>query len=253
MRNTFVLLFFTCFLFQSCGLKKDVIYFQDNESSQLEMINYSPAKIQSNDILSISVSSIVPEAAIPYNMDKYSIPINNSDLLKLQGYLVSKSGAIVFPVLGNIHVAGKTPSVLETELKGRLQKGGHLLKPIVNVRVLNNKITILGEVNNPGTYNYSESQLSIPQAIGYAGDLTIQGNRKDILLIREENGKRKVFNIDLTKTDWFSQPYYYIKQNDLLVVNPNTSKVRSAGLFGKATDLLSLFSVILSTTVLITN
>jgi polysaccharide export outer membrane protein len=122
----------------------------------------------------------------------------------------------------------------------------------VSVRILNAKVTVLGEVKLPGTYTYSEQTITLPQAIGYAGDITIEANRKEVMLIREEEGIRKYHKIDLTKSDWFNSPYYNIKQNDIVYVYPNNVKVKSAGFIGNTNTVLSVFSILLTTFVLLT-
>jgi len=253
MKNKLLVLVLLTFLFQSCATKKEMLYFQDAETQALQNSNYKPASIQSNDILDIKVSALVPETAIPYNLQIGGNAGNAStELLKLYGYLVSNEGTLVFPVLGKINVISKTTAALEQEIEDLLESGGHLLQPRVSVRLLNAKFTVLGEVTSPGTYSFTEQQISLPQALGYAGDLTINGKRKNVMLIREENGQRTVTHIDLTTTDWFNSPYYYIKPNDFIVVNPNGPKVKSAGYIGSPGTLISVFSILLSTILLIT-
>jgi len=238
---------------QSCASKKDILYFQDAQMLPPQQIHYESPKIQPNDILDIKVSALITETALPYNRPVITnTNVSNLELIKLQGYLVSTEGTIVYPVLGKLAVADQSTAQLETELQQLLEKGGHLVQPNVSVRLLNAKVTVLGEVKNPGTYSFTEQQISLPQALGYAGDLTINGERNNIMLIREENGERTVTNIDLTETDWFNSPYYYIKPNDFIVVNPNGPKVKSAGFIGNTGTLISVASLILTSLVLIT-
>ena len=134
-----------------------------------------------------------------------------------------------------------------------LEKGGHLIKAFVNIRLINAKVTILGEVNNPGTYTFLEPILTVPQALGYAGDLTIKGKRTDILLIRETAGNRIIKHIDLTATDWMNDATYYVKPNDILVVRPNFGKVKSTGIIGNLRSLISVASILISAAILLTN
>lgn len=241
-------------LLQACASKKDILYFQDATNYANIPVEYGPSLIQTNDILSIRVSALVPETVIPYNVQSLGNGATaiNSDVLKLQGYLVSNVGTIVFPVLGTIIVENRSVSELEQHLKTLLEQGGHLVNPSVSIRILNAKVTILGEVNNPGTYNYTEQYLTLPQALGYAGDLTINGKRNDILLIREINGVRTMTQLDLTTANWMNNPQYSIKQNDVLVVNPSNSKVKSAGYISNTGTLLTIFSVVLSSIILLT-
>ncbi|SFU30285.1 polysaccharide export outer membrane protein [Pustulibacterium marinum] len=237
-----------------CVSKKDLMYFQDAQTNTTSETTMEPLHIEVNDILSIKISAADPITALPYNPSSSSgVAINNLEVMKLQGYLVSEEGMVTIPVLGKVSVVGKTLGILEQEIVEKLESGGHLISPTVSVRLLNPKITVLGEVKAPGTYTYTEQQVSLPQALGYAGDLTINGRREDVMLIREEQGKRTVVKIDMTATDFFTSPYYYVRQNDIIYVSPNKAKVFSSTVVGSVATVLSAASVILSAVVLITN
>ena len=241
-------------ILSSCASKKDLLYFQDAENSIPSKIEYANNTLQPNDILDVKIGALVPETAIPYNnlVQKSGQPIQNIELLKLQGYLVGTDGYIVLPILGRILVANKTIASVEKELIRILEKDQHLISPSVSVRLLNAKVTILGEVNRPGTYNFTEQFISIPQALGYAGDLTIQGKRTDIVLVREQEGTRTSSRIDLTTTNWMNNPEYRVMPNDVIVVNPNITKVKSSGIVGNASVVMSIVTTLLSITVLLT-
>ena len=172
--------------------------------------------------------------------------------MKLNGYLVSQELTINFPQLGAISVFQKTPAQLEVYLKNRLISEGHLKNPIVTVRLLNSKFTVLGEVNKPGTFNYSENRLTLLQAIGIAGDLSLHGRRDNIVMIREIDSKRTITNIDLTKSDWIQTEWNYIRPNDVIIVYPNQPKVKSAGFVGNVGTAVTVVSVLLSTIILLT-
>src|SRR5690606_12736563 len=165
-----------------------------------------------NDILSITVEALVPETAIPYNkqQSQNGMAINNIETLKIQGYLVNAEGKVNFPVLGEISMAGTTLGEAENNLEKILYDGGHLVMPKVTIRILNAKVTVLGEVKQPGTFSFTEQFITLPQALGYAGDLTINGKRDDILLIRQMNGVQHVYHLDLTKADWLNDTTYNI-------------------------------------------
>ena len=158
---------------------------------------------------------------------------------------------INFPVLGKVSVDGLNEEQLEAKIKNLLEIGNHLTEPTVNVRRVNNKFTVLGEVKNPGTFSYLEKNINILQALGYAGDLTIDGKRKDITLIREKNGLRKAYNIELTKTEFLNSPLYNIKNNDILIINPSFNKVKSAGFIGSPASIATIASLLLNITLLI--
>lgn len=240
-------------LLQSCASRKDILYFQDSALYTAHPIDYISPLIQPNDIVSITVGAKVGETAIPYNVQQMGTnSMSNIETVKLQGYLVSPNGTINFPIIGIVFAANKTISELEKELKSTLESNGHLIDPIVSVRLLNGKVTILGEVNKPGTYSFTEQYLTLPQALGYAGDLTINGKRKDVILIRETKGIRTIRHLDLTTANWMNNPEYNIRQNDILVVNPNNSKIKTSGYIGNAATILTMASIILSSLILLT-
>jgi len=228
------------------------LYLQNTNKLDTAKINFEDITIQPNDILKITVGSLIPEAAIPYNkISSGTLQANTIDIMKLEGYVVSNDRTIEFPVLGRISVANKTTSDLAMEIKNLLEKGGHLIDPSIDVRLLNAKFTVLGEVKNPGTFNYTDANLNLLQAIGYAGDLTINGEREDILLVREENNNRKVSHINLKDTDWMNTHLYQIKPNDVIIVNPNQRVVKGSGLVDTGT-FLAIASLTLSVVILLT-
>lgn len=251
-KNTLYVILICCLGLQSCTTKKEILYFQDSSSYNAEDIDYKNIKIQPNDILSIIVTTPIPEAAIPYNIQTLGGPgAFDLEALKLQGYLVSIEGIIKFPVLGSLKVMNKTIPEVERFVKTRLEGEGHLKNATVNVRLLNAKVTVLGDVIRPGTFTFTEQSITLPQALGYAGDLIITGKRKNVLVIREENGFRTMNEIDLTTTNWIKGPYYYVKPNDVIIVDPNSTKIKSAGFIGNAGIVLTIASLILSSIVLI--
>lgn len=237
----------------SCASKKEVLYLQDATSVATNQVEYSSALIQPNDILKITVESAVPEAAIPYNKaSALNVQPQNIQIMQLDGYLVSPKHTIVFPVLGEISTKNQTTEKLQDDIKQQLQTGGHLTNPIVTVRLINAKVTILGEVNRPGTYNFTEQNITFLQALGYAGDLTINGKREDILIIREVEGVRKVTHVDLTSASFMNSEYYFIKPNDVIIVNPNDPRVKNAGFISNVGTVLTIASLALSVTILLT-
>ena len=244
----------------SCSTKRDIHYFQDIKDKPETKVIYTQNKIQVNDILMITVSAINPEIALPFNANFYNASSagnagsagNGQNTMNLNGYLVNADGNISMPILGNVQVLGKTTNEVEDLIEKILIDQGQLTNPTVIVRVTNAKITILGDISGPGTYPYFEQNLTLLQAIGYAGDLSISGKRNDILIIREENGKRTYGHIDMRKTDWFNSEYYYIKQNDIIYVYPNGPMVNSVGYITNYTGLISAFFTVLSLYVLLT-
>ena len=224
---------------------------QDSNDYGTTTLEFSSPKIQPNDILKITVGALIEESAIPYNKVSRAVA-GNIQALQLDGYLVSEANTINFPQLGIISTENKTVLELEQDLKEILEDGGHLKSPIVNVRLLNAKVTVLGEVNQPGTFNFTEYNITLLQALGYAGDLTINGKREDIIVLRESDGNRMISHIDLTSTDFINSDFYQIKPNDVIIVNPNAPKVKSAGFIGNTGTVISVISILLTTIVLIT-
>ena len=242
-------------LLQSCVSKKEILYLQDIDSNPAHEVILNTITLQPNDILKIDVNALITEAALPYNkISTTNIQrANNIEIMMLEGYLVSANKTINFPVLGELSVEGKSIADLEVDIKNRLETGGYLLNPSVTVRLLNAKVTILGEVRNPGTFTFTENNISVLQALGLAGDLTINGDRKDVILIREADGERTSTHLNLTQTAWLNGPYQNIQPNDVLVVNPNGAKVKSAAFFGNASSFVAIASLLISTAVLINN
>jgi len=236
----------------SCATKKEVLYFQDIDDAQLAAVDslYQHPEIQVNDILKIDVSALEEETTLPFKFDKMQEQSSQQiDILKLEGYLVGKDGTISYPQLGKVAVLGKNTQEVQDLLTKELST--YIKEPSVRVRLVNNKFTIMGEVKAPGTYTTTEEVVSLPQALGMAGDLTINGKRETVLIIRQTAGKQETTRIDLTQSDWLNTEFYYLKPNDIVYVEPNNPKVRSAGFIGSLGSLLSLASIMLSAAVLI--
>jgi len=240
-------------ILQSCVSKKQMLYLQDVDTINSQEVSYNNHTLQVDDILKISVGALVPEAALPYNnVTAGSVVANNIDVMKLDGYLVSQRMTINFPVLGELSVKEKTTQDLENELKKLLVDGGYLINPNVTVRLLNAKFTILGEVKIPGTFTFTENNISLLQALGLAGDLTINGSREDVMVLRYIDGVQTTARIDLTSSSFLKGPYQMVKPNDVIVVNPNSAKVSSAGYVGNLSAILGIASIILSSIILLT-
>ena len=240
-------------LLQSCVSKKQMLYLQDLDSVNGQEITYNNHTLQVDDILKISVGALMPEAALPYNnVTGGSVVANNTDILRLDGYLVSQNSTINFPVLGKLSVKDKTTQDLENDIKKLLVDGGYLISPNVTVRLLNAKVTILGEVRSPGLYSFTENNISLLQALGLAGDLTINGSREDVVVLRYVDGVQTTARINLTSANFLSGSYQMIKPNDVIIVNPNSARVSSAGYVGNLSAILSIASVILTSILLFT-
>jgi len=240
------------FLLASCAPKKDILYLQDIEAKRGSSVPYQSVNIQPNDILKITIGSLEPLAALPYNKNiVQGAQPQNLELLQLDGYVVRLNQTIELPILGEISTKNKTTQELEAFISHKLMSEGHLSDARVNVRLINAKVTILGEVNQPGTINYTDQNMTLIQAIGYAGDLTINGKRDDILLTREVDGVRKVTHIDLTSAEFMDSEFYFVKPNDFIVVNPNNPRVKNAGFVKDISTVLTIASLALSITILL--
>lgn len=225
----------------SCVSSEKIIYFQDEEGKQISetYYNYQP-KIQAGDILAINVSATEPEAAIPFNIYESQANLNMVPL----PYIVNAEGKIVFPVLGKIKVTGMTTIQLTNHLTELLKP--YLKEPTVNIQIDNFKVSVLGEVNRPGSIPVPNERITIPEAISNAGDLTIYGNRESVTLIREKNGKRSFIPIDLTDKDLFNSDYYYLTQNDVLYVEPNKTRINSSMVGPNTSVIISAFSILIT-------
>jgi polysaccharide export outer membrane protein len=198
-----------------------------------------------NDNLFIKVSAINPDAVQIFNLIQTQGGNISTNTLDVLGYLVDQNGDINLPLVGEIHVAGLTKMDAIQLLQKEISK--YVENPVVNIRIMNYKISILGEVNKPGIYTVSDERISIPQAIAMAGDLTIYGERHNVQLVRIENGEKKFYYFDLTSPNIFSSPNYYLLQNDVLYVSPNGTRVRSSSSYDRNIPfIISLISVTLT-------
>ena len=219
----------------ACTNTGEAIYFSNLSSNQYKSIdeNIEPI-IQKNDLLSITISSLNPQASEIFNDPTSNTTRTTSALNTLTtapGYLVNQDGYIQLPLLGNIKAAGITKSTLKQNLEKELTRRKLLLEPSVDIRYLNYKISVIGEVQNPSVFTVPNEKITLLEALGLAGDLTIYANRKNVLLIREEQGVKNLIRIDLTTDELFKSPYYTLKSNDIVYVEPNKTKIASAGAF----------------------
>ena len=249
LKTYFTYLTIVVVLFSSCASKKDILYLQDIEKYEASNDStFNDIRIQKNDLLSIIVSSTDQQSSLPFNLPVVSSSSGGNLTVtsnqRIQTYLVSENGFIDFPVLGSIEVLGKTKEEIISFLKEELLK--YIKDPIVTLRITNFNISILGEVNRPGTYLVSNERINIFQAISLAGDLTVLGKRKDILVIREKDGKKTYNKIDFTSKETLVSPYYYLHQNDVIMVSPNRAQVQSSAFNRNTSVWVSIAGVVLS-------
>ena len=244
-------------LMAGCTSYKNVPYMQDTEvmGKMEEKLPMYDARIMPKDLLTITVNTIDPESAAPFNLTVQTAYSAARTALTqqptLQQYLVSNEGTIDFPVLGTLNVGGLTKGETEDLIREKLDD--YLEEtPIVTVRMTNYRISVLGEVQRPGVFTISNEKISIFEALAMAGDLTIWGKRDNVKLIREDaEGQREVHHLNLTKADILASPYYYLQQNDILYVTPNTTKAKNSDIgqstsfwFSGTSILVSLVNIV---------
>ncbi|UZO80229.1 polysaccharide biosynthesis/export family protein [Aquimarina sp. ERC-38] len=245
--------------FISCNNSKEIIYFQDLNSSNSNLSKkiYVPV-FQVGDLVSISVTALDMAAVAPFNPLQGMSNATTSDLQgnvavsgytptqnNIPTYLIDSEGNIEFPVLGTIKLAGLDKIEAKAKLQEKLLV--YVKDPIINIQTENFKVTVLGEVRKPGTYTIKNDRITVVEALGLAGDMTIKGRRKDVLVIREVDNVKKSYVLDMTSSSVFNSEVYYLSQNDVVYVKPNKSEIRRSNNNGRtASIIISLTAVILS-------
>ncbi len=242
----------------ACSTSKEITYFQDLRPGESELTLVSPTeiKIMPKDKLSILVNSQDLRLTNLFNLPVASQQIgqetSSSSSRGVSGYTVDSNGNIDFPVLGAIHIEGMTREEVAAHIKKELQSQ----EPVVTVEYMNLTVSVMGEVNKPGRYNIEKDHVTILDALSQAGDLTIYGKRNKVLVLRNEEGKQRVYGVDLrSASHLYSSPAYYLLQNDVVYVEPNDTKARQATVNGnnvRSTSFwLSLASLLTTIAVLI--
>lgn len=236
----------------SCVSHKELINFNEVNfpSTPEEIMNMMEIRIQEEDLLRITVHSVNPEAAAPFNIEpqdqqggNQNMMVQNTQNLELfSGYFVDREGYIDFPVLGRLEVEGMTIPEAKNKIVDLLKP--YLNDAVVNMRFLNFKVTVLGEVEQPGTIRLTNKRITLLEAIGMTGDLTDYANRNNILVIREKAGAREYARLDLQSSEIFTSPYFYLQQNDVIYIEP--LEVRTATVADPASRFISYGSAFLS-------
>lgn len=244
-----------------CKTQEKINYIQDVEPGVAQPIESRQSIIiQPKDMLSIIVSTKDPELAAIFNLsvqaNRAGVPIFSSAYNQyLSGYVVDNNGDIDFPVLGKIHAAGLSRWALQEKITHELTERDLLKDMVVTIEFMNFKVSVLGEVKNPGTYSIEGDKVTVLEAIAMAGDLTIYGLRDEVYVIREENGERQNFKLDLRSKEIFNSPAYYLRQNDIIYVQPNEvragqstinqNSVRSISLWLSISSLLTSIAILI--------
>lgn len=244
----------------SCSSQKKIAYFKGLNTESVESINAQfqtnhEARICNGDMLSITVSGLDPLAVAPFNLPLVSYATPGSDQLysapTLQSYLVDVNGEITFPVVGKIKIVDLTKSEAIALLNDKLKP--YLKEPIITIQFMNYRITVLGEVLRPGQYVINNERVTILDALGMAGDMTIYGVRTNLLVIRENNGKIEVHRVDMNSNDVLKSPYYFLQQNDVIYVEPNSVKSIASQNFSLYLSSLSTVATVTAVIYSITN
>lgn len=229
-KSLFRLTFLILITLSSCASRKEYIYFQDEPAKEVSSLdNITHITYQPNDLLTIDVAALDPDVVKPFNLPAVSYSesaLTVQGTLTMRTYLVDTNGNIEFPTLGTIKIGGLTREQATAMMKEKLTE--YVKDPIVNIRLVNFTITVIGDVNRPGTYTIQDERVSIPEALGLAGDLTNTGMRNNVFLIREINGEKRFAKLDLTSINIVSSPMYYLAQNDVIYVEPNNAKIKSS-------------------------
>jgi polysaccharide biosynthesis/export protein len=245
MKNKLIY-FLICITLASCS-KRSLRYFDgidDQKEYKVPMNVINEPRIQEDDLLSITVTSLNPESNMLFNAGVLMPSGGNSNMVVSnpinENYLVDKNGYINYPVLGQIDLKGMTK--LEATKKMAELLNEYVQDPIVNIRFLNFKVTVIGEVQNPNTFIIPTEKVSILEALGLSGDMTPYGRRENVLIIREKDGVRTASRVNLNKTDILSSPYYYLQQNDIVYVEPARSRAIQADTNPKTFALITSIS-----------
>jgi len=245
----------------SCGSSKNVAYFKNADEVSLEKsrVLYD-ARIMPKDVLSITVNTTDPEAATPFNLtvattQSVSLRMNSTSTAVLQSYIVDNDGNIEFPLIGKVHLGGLTKNEAEQVILNKIKPYMNSTEvPIVTVRMINYKISVIGEVNRPGMFTVGNEKINILEALAQAGDLTIYGVRDRVKLIREDaTGKKEIHMLNLNDANIINSPYYYLQQNDIVYVEPNKVKSQNSSVGSMTTLWFSATSILISLTSLLYN
>jgi len=243
----FLGLFIIICLFASCASKKDLVYFQPDSTLLNSSYELNAPKLQPGDILAISVTADDVRATQPFNqVSPYQGATGTIQPTNpfIPTYAIDVNGNIDFPKLGEIKLAGKTRTEAMALLRNEIAR--YIVDPGISMEIRNFRVTVLGEVKSPGSYPISNDRITILEAIGLAGDLTINGVRNNIMVIREQNGKKEEYRVDLTKRDALNSPVYYLAQNDVIYVEPNGARIQSSKYTQNTSIFVSIASLIIT-------
>ena len=241
----------------SCVTQKQLTYLRDVDASKVESINasfqsQSETVLRNGDAITVFITALDQEAVTPYNLPAAVYAIPGSDQVQvtpaLQYYVIDANGDVTLPVMGAVHVAGLTSTGAAQAIRAQLEQ--QVVSPAVQVRLINAKVSVLGEVNRPGQIALTGERLTILDALAAAGDMTVYGKRDNVLITREVNGKLEAARVDIGSADLYNSPYYYLQQNDVVYVSPN--KVRAVSSTNAGLWLSVVSTALSAATVIVT-
>lgn len=260
MIKRFLVIAMLSLIFISCTSRSKMAYYQNIKSLQDSetITTYNPV-LKQDDLLLILVSSPVPETAKDFNLTTFALTGTKSSefntdnaqgQVRYQTYLIDKNGNIQFPIIGTLKLGGLTRDEAIETLNTALKK--YINDPIVNLRILNYKVTVQGEVTRPGVFDVVTERITLPEAISRAGDMTIYGRRENVLIIREIDGKKTSNFVDMTSSDFINSDFYYLSQNDLVYVEPNKTRMNASAVGPNISVIISSISLLITVIALLT-
>lgn len=248
MTKTKYSIFFLLIILGSCVSKKEIIYFQNDKIDQSKVSNSYNTIIKPDDLLQITITALDTEAVRPFNLAAvtYSTSSNSAiGVAQQQNYLVDNNGEIDFPVIGKLKIGGLSRNELIVLLKEKLDPD-YIKNPNINIRIANYKVSVMGDVRMPGSYTIPNERITILEAIALAGDLNISAERENILVQREENGKKVEYTVNLLSKNVFTSPVYYLQQNDVVYVKPNYARIQSASSNSNTSLFISITGLLIT-------
>lgn len=259
MKHLNLLILLVAILFMGCNAQQRVLYIQDVESgAEIEIPENFQIRIKPLDQLTIVVNSKNPELALPFNSASTYTGLSKGvssavTSTSLQVFTVDDNGYITLPIIGQVKCDGMTRAELQSEIEKKIIESNYIADPQVNVRFANLQISVLGEVTRPGRYDIKNDKVTLFDALAMAGDMTIYGNRENVAVIREIDGKNIITKLDIRSSEIFSSPCFYLEQNDIVLVSPNKYRAASAEINQNRSFWISLASTGISfATLLIT-
>lgn len=248
-----ILLLITPVFFFSCASREKIAYYQNIEQVVGSENNVAfDTKLQPDDLLMLVVMAENAEAAAPFNLPSVILQSTNemeNQQMRMNSYLIDSEGFIQFPVIGAVQLGGLSRIDAVTKMTNELKK--YIKDPKVNLRILNFKVTVSGEVKQPGIQNITSERITLIEALTMSGDLTEYGRRDNVMVIREKDGKKEIGRVDITKADFINSPYYYLSQNDHIYVEPNKTKVNASAVGPNTGVIISAISLLLTVVVII--